>query len=86
VFFLYLLGVTLYFMGLWFVIFVLTLLGLSIFVLQQCLHYEIVDFLFPEAREFHVVGKILPREAPKREILLSAHYDSPYEFPLLSKR
>jgi len=85
VFFLYLLGVTLCFMGLWFAIFVLTLLGLSIFVLQQCLHYEIVDFLFPKAREFHVVGKILPREAPKRKILLSAHYDSPYEFPLLSK-
>ncbi len=85
VFSLYFLGAILYFMGLWFAIFALTLLGLLIFVLQQCLLYEVVDFLFPKAQEFHVVGKILPKEERRNRILLSAHYDSPYEFPLLGR-
>lgn len=72
-------------MGFWFVIFVLTLFELSRFVLHQCLHYEVVDLLFPRAQEFHIVDRTFPSGTPKNKILLSACYDSPYEFPLLSR-
>lgn len=85
VFSLYLLGAISYFMGFWAAITVFAFIGLLVFILQQCLLYEVVDFLFPKVREFHVVGKILPRNKPKYRILLSAHYDSPYVFPLLSR-
>ncbi|TDA25158.1 MAG: hypothetical protein DSO00_09020 [Archaeoglobi archaeon] len=83
--FLYILGAVLYFMGYWFLTFLLLSLGMAIFILQQCLHYELIDFLFPKTQEFHIVGKIMPKETPKKRILLSAHYDSPYEFPLLGR-
>jgi hypothetical protein len=72
-------------MSFWFAIFILTLLGLSLFIHQLCLHYEVVDFLFSKAQKFHIVCKILSKEIPKNRILLSAHYDSPYEFPLLGR-
>lgn len=63
----------------------LMLAAFLIFLLQQCLLYEIVDFLFPEVEEFHIIGKIKPKGEAKKLVLISAHYDSPYEFPLLGK-
>lgn len=83
--FLYILGAALYFFEFWIATFILIFIGMAIFVLQQCLHYEIVDFLFPKVQEFHIVGRITPREEAKRRIILSAHYDSPYEFPILGR-
>ncbi|MEM4540442.1 MAG: M28 family metallopeptidase [Archaeoglobaceae archaeon] len=82
---LYILAVALYFMDFWIATFFLIILGMAIFVFQQCLHYEIIDFLFPKVQEFHVVGKINPKGRAEKKILLSAHYDSPYEFPLTGK-
>ncbi len=82
---LYALAVISYFIGFWFMTFVLILLGFALFIFQQCLHYEVIDFLFPKVQEFHVIGKIKPRERVEKTILLSAHYDSPYEFPLLGR-
>ncbi|MEM2189889.1 MAG: M20/M25/M40 family metallo-hydrolase [Archaeoglobaceae archaeon] len=82
---LYILGVCFYFMEIWFLTFILIFAGFMIFILQQCLHFELIDFLFPKVQEFHVVGKIKPKEEAKKRILLSAHYDSPYEFPLTGK-
>ncbi len=64
---------------------ILILSAFLIFLFQQCLHYEIIDFLFPEVEEFHVVGKIMPKGEPKKLVLITAHYDSPYEFPLLGR-
>ncbi|MFN3383266.1 MAG: M28 family metallopeptidase [Archaeoglobaceae archaeon] len=82
---LYVLAAISYFMGSWLMSFFLILLGFALFLFQQCLHYEIIDFLFPKVQEFHVIGKIKPRERVEKRILLSAHYDSPYEFPLLGR-
>ncbi|MCS7144880.1 MAG: M28 family peptidase, partial [Archaeoglobaceae archaeon] len=82
---LYILGVAFYFMEYWIITFILISIGMAIFIFQQCLHHEIIDFLFPKVQEFHVIGKIIPKETLKRKILLSAHYDSPYEFPLVGK-
>ena len=46
---------------------------------------EVVDFLFPKKKSFHVIGKISPQNTPKKLVLLAGHHDSAYEFPLLSK-
>jgi len=63
----------------------LMLIAFLIFLFQQCLHYEIIDFIFPEVEEFHIVGKIKPRGEAKKLVIISAHYDSAYEFPLLGR-
>ncbi|UCE14716.1 MAG: hypothetical protein JSV04_05920, partial [Candidatus Heimdallarchaeota archaeon] len=63
----------------------LLIIALSIYVVQQNLLYEVVDFLFPEKTSFHVIGKIKPTQSPRKLVLLSGHHDSAYEFPLLSK-
>jgi hypothetical protein len=60
-------------------------LGLAVYFVQQNLTWEVIDFLFPKKKSFHVIGKILPRNTPKNLILLGGHHDSAYEFPLLSK-
>ncbi|MFW9903000.1 MAG: M28 family metallopeptidase [Candidatus Thorarchaeota archaeon] len=60
-------------------------LGLLIYFIQQNLLYEVIDPLFPKKTEFHIIGKIKPREKPRNLVLLSGHHDSAYEFPLLSK-
>ncbi|MFO7796046.1 MAG: M28 family peptidase [Promethearchaeia archaeon] len=64
---------------------ILILVGILIYFAQQCLTLEIVDFLFPKVESFHVIGKIKPKNEPKKLVLLGGHHDSAYEFPLLSK-
>lgn len=64
---------------------ILILVGILIYFAQQSLTLEIIDFLFPKVKSFHVIGKIKPKNEPKKLILLGGHHDSAYEFPLLSK-
>ena len=64
---------------------ILIISALSIYVIQQNLLYEVVDFLFPKKTQYHIIGKIFPQKEPKKLVLLSGHHDSAYEFPLLSK-
>ena len=64
---------------------VLIFLGIAIFFIQQVLLMEVVDFLFPKKKSFHVVGKIKPQSTPKNLVLLAGHHDSAYTFPILSK-
>ncbi|UCG90673.1 MAG: M28 family peptidase [Candidatus Heimdallarchaeota archaeon] len=63
----------------------LIFIGLGIYFVQQNLLYEVIDFLFPKKTEYHIIGKIKPREEPQKLVLLSGHHDSAYEFPLISK-
>lgn len=63
----------------------LIFIGLGIYFAQQNLLYEVIDFLFPKKTEYHIIGKIKPREEPRKLVLLTGHHDSAYEFPLLSK-
>lgn len=63
----------------------LIFLAIAIFFLQYMLLLEVVDFLFPKKKSFHVIGKIKPQETSKKLVLLAGHHDSAYEFPLLSK-
>ena len=64
---------------------ILIFLGIAVFFFQQILLMEVVDFLFPKKKSFHVIGKINPQNTPKKLVLLAGHHDSAYEFPLLSK-
>ncbi len=64
---------------------ILIIIALSIYIIQQNLLYEVVDFLFPKRTQYHILGKILPQQDPSKLVLLSGHHDSAYEFPLLSK-
>lgn len=81
----YIAGVALYFLGHPVLAGILMLSAFLLFLFQQCLHYEIIDFVFPEVKEFHVIGKINPRGDAEKLAIISAHYDSPYEFPLLGR-
>lgn len=64
----------------------LIIIALAIYSLQQNFLYEVIDFLFPKKTSFHVIGKIKPNRTPsQRLVLLSGHYDSAYEFPILNK-
>ncbi|MHA2225736.1 MAG: M28 family metallopeptidase [Candidatus Hodarchaeales archaeon] len=63
----------------------LVFLGFLVYFAQQNLLYEVVDFVFPKKTSFHVLGKIKPKEEPRKLLLLSGHHDSAYEFPLFSK-
>jgi len=63
----------------------LLFLGLAVYFIQQNLIKEVIDFLFPKKKSFHVIGKIKPNQSPKRLVLLGGHHDSAYEFPLFSK-
>lgn len=82
---LYIAGVVVNILGYPLIAAVFMLAAFLIFLFQQCLHYEIIDFFFPEVEEFHVVGKIKPKGEAKKLAIISAHYDSPYEFPLLGR-
>ncbi len=64
---------------------ILIFLGIAVFFVQQILLMEVVDFLFPKKKSFHVIGKIMPTTSLKNLALLAGHHDSAYEFPLLSK-
>ena len=64
---------------------ILIFLAILVFFFQQMLLLEVVDFLFPKKKSFHVIGKIKPQNTPKKLVLLAGHHDSAYEFPLLSK-
>jgi hypothetical protein len=62
------------------------IIALAIYVVQQNLLYEVIDFLFPEKTSFHVIGKIKSHQTPPQKlVLLSGHYDSAYEFPIMNK-
>ncbi|MFX1513640.1 MAG: M28 family peptidase, partial [Promethearchaeota archaeon] len=61
------------------------IIAFSIYIAQQNLLYEVVDFLFPKKSSFHVIGKIKPQQVASKLVLLSSHHDSAYEFPLFSK-
>ncbi len=63
----------------------LLFLGLAVYFIQQNLLKEVIDFLFPKKKSFHVIGKIKPNQSPKKLVLLGGHHDSAYEFPLFSK-
>ncbi|MHA1974249.1 MAG: M28 family metallopeptidase [Candidatus Hodarchaeales archaeon] len=63
----------------------LIIAALSIYVIQQNLLWEFVDFLFPKKTSYHIIGKIFPKKEAKKLVLLSGHHDSAYEFPLFSK-
>ncbi len=84
-FLLYILAVAAHFSGYSIITPILILAGILLYHLQQNLHYEIVDFLFPEKESFHVYGKIMPVGEADRIAILSAHHDSAYEFPLLGR-
>lgn len=80
----YIIGLLFYFfLPLLSAIFILT--GIGIYFAQQSLTLEIIDFLFPKVKSFHVIGKIKPKNDPEKLVLLGGHHDSAYEFPLLSK-
>ncbi len=64
---------------------ILIIIALAIYVIQQNLLYEAVDFLFPKKTQYHIFGKILPQQDPSKLVLLSGHHDSAYEFPLIGK-
>jgi hypothetical protein len=83
---LYILGFVSYFFMHPFVSVLLISAAIGIYFVQQNLLWEMIDFLFPKKESFHVIGKIKPVNKPvKNLILLSGHYDSAYEFPLLNK-
>ncbi|MEM0233021.1 MAG: hypothetical protein QXL22_03265 [Candidatus Nezhaarchaeales archaeon] len=44
-----------------------------------------IDIFFPRVKEFHVIGKIKPNREAKKLVIISAYYDSAYEFPLLGR-
>ncbi|MGC9126539.1 MAG: M28 family metallopeptidase [Thermoplasmata archaeon] len=81
----YILGAVLYFLNLPFFSAILLMIGILIYILQQNLLLEVVDIFFPRVKEFHVIGKIRPLKEAKKLAILSAHYDSAYEFPLLGR-
>ncbi|MEM4425061.1 MAG: M20/M25/M40 family metallo-hydrolase [Candidatus Nezhaarchaeales archaeon] len=81
----YFAGAILYFLGYPLITALLVSLALLVFFLQQCLHYEVVDVFFPRVKEFHIIGKIKPKKEAKNLVIISAHYDSAYEFPLLGR-
>ncbi|MFX0114663.1 MAG: M28 family metallopeptidase [Candidatus Hodarchaeota archaeon] len=60
-------------------------LGLMLFSAQQVFLAEIVDPLFPKRSSTNVIGKISATGTPKGTILLGAHHDSAYEFPLFCR-
>ncbi|MHA1214198.1 MAG: M28 family metallopeptidase [Candidatus Hodarchaeales archaeon] len=64
---------------------ILIISALAIYVMQQNLLWEVVDFIFPEKTSYHVVGKIFPKNEAKKLVILSGHHDSAYEFPMFSK-
>lgn len=81
----YVTGAVFYFLGYVFIASSFIFLSLLIYVLQQNLLMEVVDVFFPPVKEFHVIGKLKPRKETKNLVILSAHYDSAYEFPLLGR-
>ncbi len=82
---LYILGSIFYFYRFFLLSFIFILIGILIYIFQQNFLLEVVDIFFPKVQEFHILGKIFPKKDAKNLVILSAHYDSAYEFPLLGK-
>ncbi|MFP3318327.1 MAG: M28 family peptidase [Thermoplasmata archaeon] len=83
--FFYIIGAIFYFFGYPIISTALIILSLLIYIFQQNLLLEVIDIFFPRVKEFHVLGKIKPKNNEKNLVILSAHYDSAYEFPLLGR-
>jgi len=64
---------------------VLATLTLLVFLFEQMLLKEAVDFLFPKGKSANVFGKIKPKGETKKIVLVGSHHDSAYEFPLFNK-
>lgn len=64
---------------------VLATLTLLVFLFEQMLLKEAVDFLFPRGKSANIFGKIKPKEETKHLVLIGSHHDSAYEFPLFNK-
>lgn len=60
--------------------------GLSIFFFESMNLNEYIDFLFPESTGTNIIGKLKPDSgnSTKKIVLVSAHHDSAYEFPLFA--
>lgn len=64
---------------------VLATLTLFVFLFEQMLLKEAVDFLFPQGKSANIFGKIKPKAETKHIVLVGSHHDSAYEFPLFNK-
>ncbi len=61
---------------------VLSLTGLVVLFLEVFHYHEFIDFAFPKRRGLNVAGVISPQGEVKRRLLVSAHFDSAYEFKI----
>jgi hypothetical protein len=61
---------------------VLSLTGLAVLFLEVFHYHELIDFAFPKRRGLNVAGVISPQGEVKRRLLVSAHFDSAYEFKI----
>ncbi len=65
--------------------FILYLYTITVFVFEQSLLKEYVDFFFPTEQGTNIIGKLKPRSEVKQIVLFSGHHDAAYEFPLFEK-
>jgi hypothetical protein len=63
------------------------LLGLTLFILfgQAALAYGVLDPFFKKTNSQNVLGKIKPKQSPKKILIIGSHIDSNWEFPLIPK-
>lgn len=61
--------------------------GLALLIVYKVVMFNsgMIDFLFPKAESTNVIGKISPKNKKKHTVIIGAHHDSNYEFPILKK-
>jgi hypothetical protein len=68
-------------------IFSIIFTGIALLIVYKVVMFNstIIDWLFPKAKSTNVIAKIAPQGEKKHTIIIGAHHDSNYEFPLLKK-
>jgi hypothetical protein len=68
-------------------IFSMIFTGIAILIIYKVVMFnsEFMDSLFPKAESTNVIAKISPENEKKNTIIIGAHHDSNYEFPILKK-
>jgi hypothetical protein len=65
--------------------FIIAALGFVVMIGEMMLMHEIIDFAFPKQQSTNVAGKIKPAGETKQVVVISAHLDSNWEFPLMRR-
>jgi hypothetical protein len=60
----------------------LSLAGLAILFLEVFHYHEFIDFAFPRKKGLNVSAVLSPQGEMKRRLIVSAHFDSAYEFKI----